>query len=292
MKVIKSLFSYLKIIFLYLTGKSVKAQDYKNEYNIVAPTYQNWLNRMKKYTDQIIRTDMIINKEGPLILDFACGTGYITDVLLKELPSKSVKIVAVDISDKMVEIAKSNITDKRCEFIVQDGNLFLQDESDEKYDAIYCGYALPYFNHKKVIKHFYRILKKGGTTHFILNCKGTLEGIHEIYINTMKKHPSEIAKILEISYQLPKDENDIRSWFENHSFQTLFTNTVEEFVSFNKAEDLYLWLKQTGALAGTGCFFTDNNEIEKEIIDEIVKKYYSQKSYIINHRFILAIFRK
>ena len=84
MKVIKSLFSYLKIIFLYLTGKSVKAQDYKDEYNIVAPTYQNWLKRMKKYTDQIIRADMIIDKEGPLILDFACGTGYITDVLLKD----------------------------------------------------------------------------------------------------------------------------------------------------------------------------------------------------------------
>ncbi len=292
MKLFRKLHTYMKMVFLYLTKRIVRREDYREEYNIVASTYHTWLNKMNKHTNTIIKINHLKNRKNIHILDFACGTGYISGYVLSELKDPTVRIAAVDISDKMIEIARSNISDSRCSFIVQDGTNFLLGEDDEKYDAIFCGYALPYFNQKKVIKEFHRILKKDGTAHFITNCKGTLKGIDEIYIDTMKEYPSSMNKIMEIRYQLPKNQNDLKSWFERRRFSIIFLDTVEEIVSFSAPEDLYNWLKNTGAIAGTGHIFSEDKEIVESLIDKIKNRCYYEDKYCINHKFIQGIFKK
>jgi len=292
MKLFRKLHTYMKMILLFLTKRIVRRDDYRDEYNIVASTYQIWLNKMNKHTNTILKIDHLKNRKNIHILDFACGTGYISAAILSSLNDSTVKITAVDISDKMIEIAKGKISDPRCTFLVQDGTDFLLGEEDVKYDAIFCGYALTYFNHKKVVKEFHKVLKKEGTAHFILNCKGTLKGIDEIYLDTMKEFPSAMNKIMEIRYQLPKNQNDLKSWFERRHFSTIFLDTVEEFVSFSSPEELYNWLKNTGAIAGTGHIFSDNKEIEKSIINKIKNRCQFEDKYLINHKFIQGIFKK
>lgn len=292
MKLLRKLHTYMKMVFLFLTKRIVRRDDYRDEYNIVASTYHNWLKKMNKHTNTILKIDHLKSRKNIHILDFACGTSYISAAILSSLKDSTMKINAVDISDKMIEIAKGKISDSRCSFLVQDGTDFLIGEEDEKYDAIFCGYALPYFNQKKVIKEFHRILKKEGTAHFILNCKGTLKGIDEIYIDTMKEFPSSMIKIMEIRYQLPKNQNDLKSWFERRHFSTVFLDTVEEFVSFNTPEELYNWLKETGAIAGTGRIFSEDKEIEESIVTKIKNRCYSEDKYCINHKFIQGIFKK
>ncbi|MCK5185305.1 MAG: methyltransferase domain-containing protein [Candidatus Heimdallarchaeota archaeon] len=292
MKLFRKIHTYLKMVFLYLTKRIVRREDYREEYNIAASTYHIWLNKMNKHTNTILKIDHLKNKKNIHILDFACGTGYISGYVLSELKDATVKITAVDISDKMIELAKDKILDSRCSLIVQDGTDFLLGEEDEKYDAIFCGYALPYFNQKKVIKEFHRILKKDGTAHFITNCKGTLKGIDEIYIDTMKEYPSSLNKIMEIRYQLPNNQNEIKSWFKRRQFSTIFLDTVEEKVSFSLPEDLYNWLKNTGAIAGTGHIFTEDEKIVESIIDKIKNRCYYEDKYWINHKFIQGIFKK
>ena len=292
MKLFRKIHTYLKMVFLYLTKRIVRREDYREEYNIAASTYHIWLNKMNKHTNTILKIDHLKNKKNIHILDFACGTGYISGYVLSELKDATVKITAVDISDKMIELAKDKILDSRCSLIVQDGTDFLLGEEDEKYDAIFCGYALPYFNQKKVIKEFHRILKKDGTAHFITNCKGTLKGIDEIYIDTMKEYPSSLNKIMEIRYQLPNNQNEIKSWFKRRQFSTIFLDTVEEKVSFSSPEDLYNWLKNTGAIAGTGHIFTEDEKIVESIIDKIKNRCYYEDKYWINHKFIQGIFKK
>ncbi len=292
MKLFRKLRTYMKMVFLYLTKRIVRREDYREEYNTVASTYHNWLNKMNKHTNTILKIDHLKNRKNIHILDFACGTGYISEYVLSAIKDATVKITAIDISDKMIEIARDKISDTRCSFIVQDGTDFLFGEEDEKYDAIFCGYALPYFNHKKVIKDFHRISKKDGTAHFITNCKGTLKGIDEIYIDTMKEYPSSLNKIMEIRYQLPNNQNDLKSWFERRNFSTIFLDTVEEIVSFSTPEDLYKWLKDTGAIAGTGHIFSEDTEIVESIIDKIKNRCYYEDKYCINHKFIQGIFKK
>ncbi|NHJ33514.1 MAG: class I SAM-dependent methyltransferase [Asgard group archaeon] len=292
MKLFKKLRSSMKMVYLFLTKRIVRSEDYRDEYNKVASTYQTWLNKMNKHTDSIIQVDHLKNKMNIHILDFACGTGYITEKILVSLMESAMKITAVDISDKMVEIAKNQISDSRCSFLVQDGTDFLVGEMSEEYDAVFCGYALPYFNHRKIIKEIYRVLKKQGTAHFILNCKGTLKGIDEIYMDTMKEFSSSLSKIMEIRYQLPKDQNELKSWFEKRNFTTVFLDTVEEIVSFNTPEELYNWLRNTGAIAGTGHIFSEDKEIEESIIDKIRNRCKHESKYQINHKFALGIFKK
>lgn len=280
------------MIFLYLSKRIVRREDYREEYNVAASSYHIWLSKMNKHTDTMLKIDHLKKRKNIHVLDFACGTGYISDFILLALKEPTIKLTAVDISEKMIEIAQGNISDPRCSFIVQDGTDFLFEEEDEKYNAIFCGYALPYFNHKKVIKEFHRVLKKNTTAHIITNCKGTLKGIDEIYIDTMKEYPSSLNKIMEIRYQLPKDQDDLKSWFERRSFSTVFLDTVEEIVSFSTPEDLYKWLKDTGAIAGTGHIFSDEKEIVESIIEKIKNRCKYENNYCINHKFIQGIFKK
>jgi len=292
MKILKRIYFSIKSIYLLILKKQVDYLDYQDEYDRVASTYHRWLEKMHKFTDEIIHLEFFENKPSASILDFACGTGYIAEQLLNNLSNPEIKITAVDISEKMIEEAKKRILDPRCSFVAQDGLEFLLYEIDNYYDAILCGYALPYFNKKEVIPHLTRILKNGGTLHLILNCRGTLEGINEIYMSTMKDHPGALKKFMDIRSQLPKDEESFQKQIENYGFETLEVNTINETMNFSTPEDLYLWLKQTGAIAGTGKIFTESEFIEKRLIDNIRESLYYEGKYFVNHKFIQGIFKK
>ena len=247
---------------------------------------------MQKYTDEILKLDLFKKEEKYTFLDFACGTGYITEQLLSSLTNPNISVFSIDISEKMINKAQERITDSRCKFLIQDGLDFLKKEESNKYDAIFCGYALPYFDHKKVIYHFNRILKENGTIHLILNCKGTLQGIHKIVLETMKEFPSYIEKLMDIVIKLPKNEKNFESWFRKYNFESIFLKTVNEVVFFSTPEGLYNWLKDTGAIAGTGKMFRDSKEIDNAVIEKIKKILYKDNKFAINHKFIQGIFRK
>ena len=292
MNVLKSIQLYFKLFYLFLIGKIIGKEEYKEEYDEVSKTYSRWIERMKKYLDEILRLDFLEDNLQARVLDFACGTGYITKKLLSNFDNPNLSLTAVDISEKMLEIAQLEIDDPRCTFVLQDGMSFLKMEESEKYDSIYCGFALPYFNRRKVVKQFTRILKKNGTIHLILNCRGTLEGVFEIYLDLMKRKPSTINKIMEIGLNLPKSEKSLNVLFAKYRFDTISIKTVNEWVMFNTPNELYDWLIQTGAIAGTGKIFTENKEIKDVIISKIKETLVYDNQYRINHKFILAVFRK
>ncbi|MHA1954458.1 MAG: class I SAM-dependent methyltransferase [Candidatus Heimdallarchaeaceae archaeon] len=292
MNILKSIQLYFKLFYLFLIGKIIGKEEYKEEYDEISKTYLRWIERMKKYTDEILRFELLNMKNEVNVLDFACGTGYIANRLLSNLDNPKLSLTAVDISDEMLEIAQSEIKDPRCSFVLQEGMSFLENEEKEKYDAIYCGFALPYFKRRKVVKHFNRVLKKEGTVHVILNCRGTLEGIFEIYLDLMKSNPSRINKIMEIRLNLPKSEKSLNARFVKYGFDTISLKTVNEWVMFDTPNELYDWLKQTGAIAGTGRIFEKNKIIEDSIINKIKANLAFENQYRINHKFIIAIFRK
>jgi len=292
LKILRTIRFWFRSFCLLLTGRKINQQDYHQEYNQVASSYHIWLEKMHKYTDVILAIDFFNDKQNLTLLDFASGTGYISNQLLSKLPDKGLKITAVDISEKMIEKAKETINDSRCKFFIQEGMTFLKQQNTEKYDAIFCGFALPYFNHKRIIQQFARILKGEGTIHLILNCQGTLDGLHDIYLEAMKEYPSAVEKIMEIRIQLPKNELKFSSWFQNYGFKVIFIQTVNELVSFPTPEELLIWLQKTGAIAGTNLIFKHQDEIKEILLKKIASRYYKNEKYTINHKFIQAIFQK
>lgn len=294
MKLIRSLFSLTKIAYFYLIKKIVNSEDFSTEYNKVSKTYDLWTSKMGKHTWNIVHRRNCQNNPGSIkILDFACGTGYITGLLLEKYKDKTdIEIYAIDISPGMIDFCKNNILDKRVRVYLTEGFLFLNNQADETYNEIYCGWALCYLDHKKLFNLFNQKLKNGGTVGVIVNSQGTLEDIEDIYIETMMEYPDEINKIMNIKFNLPYNEDELEKWFAEAGFTKLKTGGGEELVYFDTPEELYNWLCNTGAGAGLGKIFKDQEMMKKVITKKIAKKRYTEGKYMINHKFVFGIFRK
>jgi len=77
-------------------------------------------------------------KEGMKVIDLACGTGIVTDILFN---MSKTKVLGIDISSKMIEKAKEKISKAHATFIVED---FLT-TNFSNFDFIVIFNAYPHF---------------------------------------------------------------------------------------------------------------------------------------------------
>ena len=95
---------------------------------------------LKLYNDTY---DLICNavvKNKASILEIGCGPGNITKYLLSKRPDFN--IFGIDIAPNMIELAKIN--NPKANFAVMDSRNI--SEIETKYDAIVCGFCLPYLS--------------------------------------------------------------------------------------------------------------------------------------------------
>lgn len=282
-----------KIVFYTRVGCKLIKKDvinnehYKIEYDKVSKTYGCWLNEMGKFTEGIIKPEYTLKKNKLKILDFACGTGYISKSLLNK--NIDCEITAVDFSDKMLE-QLNNLNNDRVKIINCDGIEFLKN-TEEKYDAIFFGWALSYFNYKELFKLFKKVLNHGGIVGIITNSQGTLSGIEDIFMKVMYKNQEEVFKPMDIRFNLPRGKEGLTKWFNRYGFEKVEVEEGEVLVTFDKPEQLLIWLNETGAAAGTACIFKDYDIIKDDLIEEIKNTKYKNGKYEINHKFTYGIFR-
>jgi ubiquinone/menaquinone biosynthesis C-methylase UbiE len=97
------------------------------------------------------------------ILDVGCGTGNVTAALLRTL-SPAGKITAVDISPRMIEIARSKTDNPRIRWI--QGPIEHLDPSRESFDRIICFSVWPHLaDPAAAARSFHRMLAPGGALH-------------------------------------------------------------------------------------------------------------------------------
>lgn len=128
-------------------------------FNKLAKTYQDKFMNVDLYKDSFdFFCQNIKNKNGD-ILEIACGPGNITKHLLNKNPN--LKILGIDLAPNMIELAKVN--NPTAEFQVMDCRNI--ETLDKKFDAIMCGFCLPYLSKKETSKLFIdasQLLKPGG----------------------------------------------------------------------------------------------------------------------------------
>ncbi|SET76033.1 Methyltransferase domain-containing protein [Natronincola peptidivorans] len=270
-----------------LRKEVVNNLDYRASYNDAASTYGCWLEKMGGFTDNIIKPHYMPPKKTVKILDFACGTGYISRKLIEMgIPCE---ITVVDLSEKMLE-ACADLSQRGVKLVHMDGLDFLE-STDETFDMIYCGWALPYFQHKVLLKNFMKVLNTGGIVGVIANSKGTLSKMEEIFLSVMEEDVENVKKPMDIRFNLPNGQEGLRKWFEGQGFSTLEIDEGEAVFSFNRPEQLLEWLNKTGALAGTMMIFDSYERAKPNLIKEITKQKLQQDQYVINHKFVYGIFR-
>lgn len=115
-------------------------------FNKMANVYQDKFMDVNLYKDSFDLFCNSIVTENAEILELACGPGNITKYLLNIRPD--FKILGTDLAPNMIELAKIN--NPTAEFQLMDCRDM--DLIDKKYDAIMCGFCLPYLSKEESIK--------------------------------------------------------------------------------------------------------------------------------------------
>ena len=128
----------------------------KEGYNKIAEQYYN--NRdLSKFNGELEDYSKLIPFNGH-ILDVGCGAGKPT---AKFLTKKGFKVTGIDISDKMLKMARQNVPEGN--FINMDmRNLEFDENSFDGIISVYSLFHVPKNQHSQIFENFYRVLKPGG----------------------------------------------------------------------------------------------------------------------------------
>lgn len=100
--------------------------------------------------------ELVGDVSGLDVLDAGCGTGYLT----RELARRGARVVGVDVSERMIEIAKSSAPELD---VRVDSVTALDTLDDERFDRVVSNYVLmdvPAL--RDTLGAFYRVLRPGG----------------------------------------------------------------------------------------------------------------------------------
>ena len=142
------------------------------------------------------------------VVDAGCGTGNLTVSLLNGTLGPSGSVVAVDISAKMLDLARHKVTDPRVAWHCGPADSLPLDDGSA--DHVICFSAWPHFHDPAtVIREFRRVLRAGGSLHILhLISRSKVNRIHA------QAHPSVHHDIL-----LPA--SDTARLLEMHGFHII-----------------------------------------------------------------------
>lgn len=157
------------------------------------------------------------------ILDVGCGTGEI----LNTIATDKNNYYGIDLSEKMVNIAKGKNNSKNITYLVGDAE-FLPFE-DSTFDIIICVESFHHYpNPNAVIKEFYRILNNGGT---LIICDMYRKApLRQFYNFLMKIVNTGDVKIY--------TKNEISKILENEKFiiENYYFSTKQTYMCISKKE--------------------------------------------------------
>lgn len=159
------------------------------------------------------------------ILDIGCGTGIYTKLLSQKFPEA--KIEALDLSDKMIEVARQKMDKDKINFIIADAESL---DINQEFDLITSNGAFQWFgNLKKTLLSYKKLLREKGCILFSIfgpktfyELKSSLNqmdsGSNFISSSTFRKK-SELINFLK--------KNFPKSYFQEEIFKEKLENIEE-----------------------------------------------------------------
>ncbi len=135
---------------------NAKEEQSRKAYNKIAENYNDSFDGRftRLFKDELV--SRVILKQNDAVLDVACGTGELLDRLYHKCPIKG---VGVDISDKMIKVAKLQYS--KFDFIVSSCAPLPFD--DNSFDVLTVSAAFHHFPEPgEFAKEAHRVLKYGG----------------------------------------------------------------------------------------------------------------------------------
>lgn len=173
-------------------------------WNKVASIYQDKFMDLDLYNDTYDTFCRLVEKPHARVFEIGCGPGNITRYLLSKRPD--FQLEAIDVAPNMIELAKVN--NPTASFRVMDCRAINQ--LTDTYDAIMCGFCLPYLSREDCAKLFTdcsRLLASGGVVYF-----STIEGDYS-------QSGYEAGSTGDRSYVYYHSENDLHQELTANGFE-------------------------------------------------------------------------
>jgi len=145
----------------------------RKSYNTLSRWYDLFTSSEKKFTNLGIQ--MLDVHTNEIVLEIGCGTGY----ALLEFVNKCSKVIAIDLSEKMLKVAQRKIQNKKVGLCQADG-LSLP-FPDGQIDCVFISFTLELFDTPeipKVLGEIHRVLKKSGKLGVVSLAKQDITAIH------------------------------------------------------------------------------------------------------------------
>lgn len=111
------------------------------------------------------------------ILDVGTGTGILIPFLSERVGEEG-KIIAIDVSEKMLEVAQRKYSNRNTTFVC--GDVLEADLPKEFFDSVICYSVFPHFNDKQMaISVISKCLKRGGK--FVICHSQSREAINNLH---------------------------------------------------------------------------------------------------------------
>ena len=168
-------------------------------WNKVATLYQEKFMDLDLYNDTFDLFCSKIKKMNAKILEVGCGPGNIARYISSQNPG--FRIEGIDVAPNMIQLAKEN--NPTAGFKVMDCRK--TDQLQSKYDAIICGFCLPYLDKNEVSK-------------FLIKCSLLLNKNGLLYISVIEGNYNnsgfEYASTGDKSYVYYYQEDFLRKHFQ------------------------------------------------------------------------------
>lgn len=193
-------------------------------------------------------------------LEIGCGTGNFTSLLRKNL--SGAKIKAVDISERMIEIARSKLVNKDVEFVVADAEKICLDENFELLASNACFQWLN--DLEGALIRFKEFISKGGTMLFSIFGPGTFCELNECLKNVFP----DVSLTADNFLSKQKIEAILGRNFAKYNIQEIIR--AETFIDLR---DLLKKIKYTG-IRGSG--IGGKSLLFPKILEKLEKIYFKK----------------
>jgi malonyl-CoA O-methyltransferase len=138
----------------------IDKQRVARRFNMAASTYDQYAQVQQGMAQHLLNRVVERGQAPGRILEIGCGTGHLTQLLWTAFPTA--EIVALDLAEKMVAVARRRVKAQGVSFVVADAEVWSA-EAKGGYDLIISNATIQWFTQPQaMLAQWFRLLRPGG----------------------------------------------------------------------------------------------------------------------------------
>jgi MoaA/NifB/PqqE/SkfB family radical SAM enzyme/ubiquinone/menaquinone biosynthesis C-methylase UbiE len=259
-------------------------------YNAASSVYDDyWLSVAAAPIDELF--DKLIVKGGQDAVDCACGTGYSTAKVARQV-GPSGRVVAIDLSPGMIDRAGKRMRSlglANVEFRVSDVLQELERLPEESFDLATLTWLIGYVGCDEVFPLLHRVVKPGGQIGFVAHLDRSPLVPIEVFEGIIRDFPWAMMKA--VKFKFPRDADETARHLEQAGFKRDWIRQGSFNYVGRTGRDVYDHVMKSGA--ATTYYYSirpsDRARFSQEFIDRVDRRFRDVKEIVVAHDFVVGV---